>query len=93
MTKIESRYWIETDSFVHSSLSTQSDATSGIRGTAHPYKHARHTQISNNPSLSRFEVFPSAQILCGKLDVLYSTQDSDLFSHIYQWCQDAYMIT
>ena len=33
MTKIEDRYWIETDSFVHSPHSTKSKSTSGIKGT------------------------------------------------------------
>ena len=31
MTKIEDGYWIETDSFVHSSHSTKSDTTLGIK--------------------------------------------------------------
>ena len=79
MTKIEDRYWIETDSFVHSPFSIKPETTSGIKGTAHPYVHAPHTQYPNNPSLSRFEVYPTAQTFCGKPDRLYSTQYSDLF--------------
>ena len=90
MTKIEDRYWIETDSFVHSSHSTKSDPTSGIKATAHPYIHAPHTQNPNDPSLARFEVFPNAQTFCGKPDPLYSKQYSDLFCNIYQWFQYAY---
>ena len=78
MTKIEDRYWIETDSFVHSSQSTKSDTTSGIKGTAHLYIHAPHTQNLNNPNPSRFEVFANAQTFCGKPGHLYSTQNSDL---------------
>ena len=78
MTKIEDRYWIGTDSSVHSSHSTKSD-TSGVKGTAHPYIHPPHTQNPNNPSLSRFEVFLNAQTFCGKPDPLYSTQYSDIF--------------
>ena len=69
MTKIEDRYWIETDSFVHSS----------IKGTSYPYVHAPHAQNPRNPSFSRFEVFPNAQTFCGKPEPLYSTQYSDLF--------------
>ena len=57
MTKIEDRYWIETDSFVHSPHSVKSQTASGIKGTKHPYVHAPHTQHPNNPSLSRFEVY------------------------------------
>ena len=79
MTKIEGRYWIETDSFVHSPHSVKPKTSSGIKGTEHPYVSAPHTQHPNNPSLSRFEVYPTAQTFCGKPDPLYSTQYSDLF--------------
>ena len=79
MTKIEDRYWIETDSFVHSQHSIKPKTTSGIKFTEHPYVYAPHTQHPNNPSLSRFEVFPTAQTFCGKPDPLYSKQYSDLF--------------
>ena len=79
MTKIEHRYWIETDSFVHSPHSIKPKTTSGIRGTEHPYVYAPHTQHPNTPSLSRFEVFPTAQTFCGKPDPLYPSQYSDLF--------------
>ena len=71
MTKIEDRYWIETDSFVQCSHSIKPETTSGIKGTAHPYVHAPHTQNPKNPILSRFEVFPTAQKFCGKPDPLY----------------------
>ena len=77
MTKIQDRYWIETDSFVHSSHSFKREAASGVKGTIHPHVHAPHTQNPNNPSLSPFEVFPNAQALRGKTDPLYSTQYSD----------------
>ena len=50
MTKIEDRYWIETDSFVHSSHSIKPKTTSGIKGTAHPYVQAPHIQ---NPKYSK----------------------------------------
>ena len=79
MTKIENRYWIETDSFVHSPHSIKPETTFGYKGTAQPYVHAPHTQHPNNPSLSRFEVYPTAQTFCGKPDPLYSTQYSDFF--------------
>ena len=79
MTKIEDRYLIETDSFVHSSHSTKPEATSDIEGTAHPYVHAPHTQNPNSPSRSHFEVYPKAQTFCGKPDPRYSTEYSDLF--------------
>ena len=89
LTKIQDRYWIETDSFVHCSHSTKPEATFGFKGTAHPYVHAPHTQNPNNSSLSRFEVFPNAHTFCGKPDTLYSTQNSDLFV-TYRWFQHAY---
>ena len=68
VTKIQDRYWIETDSFVHSSHSIKHEAAAGIKGTIHPYVHAPYPRNPNNPSLSRFEVFPKAQTLCGKPD-------------------------
>ena len=52
MTKIEDRYWIETDSFVHSSHAKNPEATSGIEGTAHPYIHAQIIQVF--PALKYF---------------------------------------
>ena len=79
MTKVEDRYWIETDSFVQFSHSTKPEATSDIEGTEHLYVHPSHIQNPNNPSLLRFEVFPTLQTFCGKPDPLYSTQYSDLF--------------
>ena len=79
MTKIEDRYWIETDYSVHSPHSMKPETTSGIKGKAHPYVHAPHTQHPSNPSLSRFEVYPTAQTFCGKPDQLYSTQSIYLF--------------
>ena len=62
MRKFEDRYWIETDSSVNSSQSTNSGTTSGIKGTSQLYAHA--TQNPHNPSPSRFEVFPNAQTFC-----------------------------
>ena len=79
MTKIDDRNWIETDSFVHSSLPNKSDISSGIKDTSFPYIHAPHTQNPHNPSLSRFELFPHTQTFCGKPEPLYTTQYSDLF--------------
>ena len=73
MTKIEDRYCIETDSFVHSSHPQKPNITSGIKGTSYPYVHVPHTQNPHNPSLSRFEVFPNAQTFCGKLVPLHSS--------------------
>ena len=60
MTKSEDRYWIETDSFVHSSHSKKPEATSGIKGTAHLYVHAPHTQ---NPIILVFHVLKYFQML------------------------------
>ena len=78
-TKIEDCYWIETDCFVHSFIPKKSATNNGIKGTSYPYVHARHAQNTHNPSFSRFEVFPNAQTFCGKPELLYSTQYSDLF--------------
>ena len=72
MTKLQDSYWIETDSFVHSSHSTNPETTSGIKGTIQPHLH--QTQITGV-----FHVFPNAQFFCVKPDPLCSTQYSDLF--------------
>ena len=79
MTKIEDRYWIETDSFVHSSIPKTPTPHNGNKGTSYPYIRAPHTEAPPIPSLSRFEVFSNAQTFCGKPDPLYSTQYSDHF--------------
>ena len=90
MTKIQDRYWIETDYFVHSSHSTKPDATSGNKGTAHPYVHAPHTQNPNNSSLSRFEVFSNAQTFRGKPD-LFILHNTLIFWK--RWFQHTYRTT
>ena len=77
--KIDDRYWIETGSFVRSSIPKKSTTNNGTKGTSYPYVHAPHAQNPYNPSLSRFKVFPNAQTFCGKLEPLYSTQYSNLF--------------
>ena len=79
MTKIEDRSWIETDSFVHSSIPNKPDTTFGIKGTRFPYVHAPHTQNPHNSSLSVSEIFPHAQTFCSKAEHLYATQLSDHF--------------
>ena len=79
MTKIEDRYWIETDSFVHPSIPKKSTPHNGIKGTSYLHISAPHTETPHNPSLSRFEEFPNAHTSCGKPEPLYSTQYSDLF--------------
>ena len=76
MTIIQERYWFETNSFEHSSHSTKLEATSGLKGTIHPHKHAPQTK---NPSNSNLSIYPTAQTFCGKPDPLYSTQYSDFF--------------
>ena len=63
MTKIDDRYWIETDSFVHSQTQQKSSSFDGIKGTSFPYIRAPHTVTPHNPSLSRFEIFPNAHTL------------------------------
>ena len=74
MTKINDQYFIETDSFIHSSHPKKPNTISVIEGTSYPHVHAPHTQNPHNHSLSRLEVFPNAQTLCGKSELLYFTQ-------------------
>ena len=79
MTKINDRYWIETDTFIHSSLPKKLDTSSGMKGTSFPYFHESHTQNPHNPSLSRFQLFPHSQTFCGKPEHLHTAQYPDLF--------------
>ena len=55
MTKIEERFWMETNSFLHSSIPKYSDDITGKKGTPYPYVHAPHTQNPHNSSLSRLK--------------------------------------
>ena len=82
MTKIENRYWIETDSFAHSSIPNNSDTTFGFKGTSFPYVHSPHTHNPHKPSLSRFGVFTHAQTFCSKPEPLFATQYFDPLLHI-----------
>ena len=70
MTKIDDRYWIETDSFVHSSIPKKATPQNGIKGTSYSYIRAPHTETPHYPSLSRFEVLPNAHTFCGKPEPL-----------------------
>ena len=78
MTRVKDRYWIETDNFIDSSNVTQNHQCEGIQGTKYPNVKTPHSTI-NNPSLSRFEIYPIAQTFCGKPKPLYSTQHEDIF--------------
>ena len=68
MIKIEERFWMETNSFLHSSTPKNSDDITGKKGTPYPYVHAPHTQNPQNSSLSRLEKSSQAQTFCGKPD-------------------------
>ena len=78
MTRIKDRYWIETDTFIETSNITQKFQTEGIKGTKFPNVRTPQSTV-DNPSLSRFEIYPIAQTFCGKPDPLYSTQSEDIF--------------
>ena len=78
MTKIKDRYWIETDNFIESSNITQNLQTEGIQGTKYPNVKTPQSTV-DNPSFSRFEIYPIAQIFCGKPEPFYSTQYDDIF--------------
>ena len=78
MTRIKDRYWIETDNLINSSNITKQLQTEGIKGTKYPNVKTPQSTV-NNPSLSRFEIYPIAHTFCGKLEPLYSTQYDDVF--------------
>ena len=73
MIRIKDRYWIETDNFIDSSNITKHLQTEGIKGTKYPNVKTPQSTV-DNPSLSRFEIYPIAQTFCGKPEPLYSTQ-------------------
>ena len=78
MTRIKDRYWIETDNFIESSNITQNLQNEGIQGTK--YLNVKTPQSTvDNPSHSRFEIYPFAQTFCGKPEPLYSPQYDDIF--------------
>ena len=78
MTRIKDRYWIETDNFIESSNIAQNLQTEVIQGTKYPNVKTPQSTV-DNPSLSRFEIYPIAQTFCGKPEPLYSTEYDDIF--------------
>ena len=78
MTRIKDHYWIETDNFIDSSNITKHLQTEGIKGTKYPNVKSPQSTI-DNPSLSRFEIYPIAQTFCGNPEPIYSTQNDDIF--------------
>ena len=78
MTRIKDRYWIETDNFIESSNITTHFQTEGIKGTKYPNVKTPISTV-DNPSLSRFEIYPIAQTSCGKPERRFSTQYDDIF--------------
>ena len=78
MTRIKDRYWRETDNFIDSSNITKHLQTEGIKGTKYPNVKTPQSTV-DNPSLSRFEIYPIAQTFCGKPEPLFSIQYEDIF--------------
>ena len=68
----------ETDNFIDSSNITQNLQTEGIQGTKYPNVKTPQSTV-DNPSLSRFDIYPIAQTFCGKSEPLNSTQYDDIF--------------
>ena len=77
-TRIKDRYWIETDNFIESSNITQNFQPEGIQGTEYPNVKTPKSTVEN-PSFSRFEIYPIAQTFCEKPEPLYSSQFDDIF--------------
>ena len=78
MTRIKDRYWIKTDNFIESSNITQNLQNEGIKATLYPNVKTPQSTV-DNPSRSRFEIYPVAQTFCEKPEPLYSTQYDDIF--------------
>ena len=82
MSKINDRYWIETDSFIHSALTIKSDTSYGIMGI--PFRNFMH-YIHKTTKTQVFHVLNSFHILkhsVWKPEPLYSIQYADLFVSI-----------
>ena len=77
MTRIKDRYWIETDNFIDSSNVAKHLQTEGIKGTKYPNVKTPQSTV-DNPSLSRFEIYPIAQTFCGKPEPVFSTQYEEI---------------
>ena len=69
---------METDNFIDSPNITKHLQTEGIKVTKYPNVKLPQSTV-DNPSLSRFEIYPIAQIFCGKPEPLFSTQYEDIF--------------
>ena len=78
MTRIKDPYWIETDNFIDSPNITKHLQTEGTKGSKYPNVKLPQS-IVDNPSLSRFEIYPIAQTFCGKPEALFSTLYEDIF--------------
>ena len=77
MTRTKDQYWIETDNCIESPNITQNLQTEGIQGAKYPNVKTPQSTV-DNPSLSRFEIYPIAQTFCGKPGPLYSTKYEDI---------------
>ena len=60
MTRIKDRYWIETDNFFDSSNITKHLQTEELKTTKYPNVKTPQSTV-DNPSLSRFEIYPIAK--------------------------------
>ena len=78
MTRIEERYWIETDNIIESSNITQNLRIEVLKRTKYPNAKTPQSTVEN-PRLSRFEIYPIAQTFCGKPEPIYLTEYDDIF--------------
>ena len=69
MTKIEDRYWIETDSFVHSSIPKEATPQNGITGTSYPYIRAPHLKLHIIPVFHVSKNFPTRILFVENLNL------------------------
>ena len=85
MTRIEERYWIETDNFIESSNITQNLQNEGIQGTKYPNVKTPQSTV-DNPILSRFEIYPIAQLFLWKTRTIIFNHD--IQHNIFVTCLD-----
>ena len=80
MTRIDERYWIETDSFIHSSRRNKSDTSSEIKGTSYSYIHAPHTKNPQNLAFHVLNFFPHTET------ILWQTRTSLFYTIFRSFC-------
>ena len=77
MSKLNNRYWLETDDFFDSTGKNTEKIKKGILPTA--FSHSKSSLGTNTPILWKPENFPKKITCCKKPTQMHTTQYPDLF--------------